>query len=308
MRRTSYPSLPLNGASYQVCHLIYENRMLNPKKTLNCRGKMLDLSQPQVMGILNVTPDSFYDGGRYNEASAILRQGERMLAEGAAIIDVGGMSSRPGAEIISDAEELRRVVPVVEGLARHFPEAIISIDTVKATVARESVAAGAHMINDISAGRFDAQLYPTVAEINVPYVLMHMQGTPGDMQQNPTYENVALEVLDFFIRETGKLRALGVKDIILDAGFGFGKTVAHNYQLLQNLHVFQILELPILAGLSRKSMVCRPLGIQPADALNGTTALHMVALQQGSRVLRVHDVREAMEVIKLWQELQKIEI
>lgn len=282
--------------------------MFHPRLTLNCNGKLLDLSQPQVMGILNVTPDSFFDGGKYDNMDAILRQAESMLAASAAILDVGGMSSRPGAEIISDAEELQRVIPVIEALAKHFPDALISIDTVKSAVARESVAAGASIVNDISAGRLDAQLYETVADLDVPYVLMHMQGTPGDMQKDPTYENVTLEVLDFFIEEVGKLRTLGVKDIILDAGFGFGKTVAHNYQLLRQLHIFKILDLPILTGLSRKSMVCRPLGVKPADALNGTTALHMVALQQGSRILRVHDVKEAMEVVKLWQELEKVEI
>lgn len=281
--------------------------MLHPKLTLQSKGRLLDLSKPVVMGILNVTPDSFFDGGKYNDESAMLRQAERMLAEGAAIIDVGGMSSRPGAEVISDAEELQRVIPAIELLHQYFPEAMLSIDTVKSSVVRESVAAGASIVNDISAGRLDAKLYETVAEMGVPYVLMHMQGTPGDMQKNPTYENVSLDVLDFFIREVRKLRALGVKDIVLDVGFGFGKTVSHNYQLLQNMHVFQILELPLLTGLSRKSMICRPLGIKPADALNGTTALHMVALQQGSRILRVHDVREAVEVIKIWQELEKVE-
>lgn len=279
--------------------------MLYPQRTLNCNGKLLDLEQPVVMGILNVTPDSFFDGGRYAGKSAVLQQVEKMLADGAAIIDVGGMSSRPGAEIISDEEELSRVIPVIEMIVKNFPDVIISIDTVKSMVARRSVEAGASIVNDISAGRLDDRLYETVAALGVPYVLMHMQGTPGDMQKNPVYEDVKQEVLDFFIREVGKLRALGIKDIILDVGFGFGKTVGHNFQLLRNLHVFQILDLPILTGLSRKSMVCRPLGIKPAQALNGTTALHMVALQQGSRILRAHDVREAMEVIKLWQQLER---
>ncbi len=278
--------------------------MDTPQMTLNCGGKLLSLETPIAMGILNVTPDSFYDGGRYADGSAMLRQAEKMLLEGAAIIDVGGMSSRPGAEVISKEEELKRVIPVVEKISRHFPEAIISIDTVQSAVAQHSVEAGARIVNDISAGRIDEQMYETVAALGVPYVLMHMQGTPGNMQQNPTYDDVVREILDFFIRETGKLRALGVKDILLDVGFGFGKTVKHNFQLLRNLHVFRILDLPILTGLSRKSMICRPLGIKPAEALNGTTALHMVALQQGSRILRVHDVREAMEVITLWQQLE----
>lgn len=281
--------------------------MFEPQGTLNCRGKLLDLEQPIVMGILNVTPDSFFDGGRYLGESAVLQQVEKMLTEGAAIIDIGGMSSRPGAEIISEEEELLRVIHVIELIVKYFPEAIISIDTVKSVVARRSIEAGASIVNDISAGRLDEKLYDTVADLSVPYVLMHMQGTPGNMQQNPVYEDVTCDVLDFFIQEVGKLRALGVKDIMLDPGFGFGKTVEHNFQLLRNLHVFQILDLPILTGLSRKSMVCRPLGVKPADALNGTTALHMVALQQGLRILRVHDVREAIEVIKLWQQLESVE-
>lgn len=280
--------------------------MFHPQRTLNCNGKLLDLEQPVVMGILNVTPDSFFDGGHYVGESAVLQQVESMLAAGASIIDIGGMSSRPGAKIISDEEELSRVIPVIELIIKKFPDIIISIDTVKSVVARRSTEAGVSIVNDISAGRLDKNLYETVADLGVPYVLMHMQGTPGDMQKNPVYEDVTQEVLDFFIREVGKLRTLGIKDIILDVGFGFGKTVEHNFQLLRNLHVFQILDLPILTGLSRKSMVCRTLDVTPTDALNGTTALHMVALQQGSRILRAHDVREAIEVIKLWQQLEQV--
>ena len=274
-----------------------------PRTTLRCQEKLLDLHQPVVMGILNVTPDSFYDGGRYVTQDAVLRQAEKMLNEGAAMLDVGGMSSRPGAAVISVEEETNRVVPVIEWLSTAFPEAVISIDTVHAAVAKAAVAAGASIVNDISAGRMDTALYETVAELGVPYILMHMQGTPGTMQQNPIYADVVQEVLDFFIAEVGRLRALGVQDIVLDPGFGFGKTVTHNYQLLSHLHIFQMLDLPILAGLSRKSMICRPLGIPPTEALNGTTALHMVALQQGARILRVHDVRDAVEVVRLWQEL-----
>lgn len=281
--------------------------MLDPKLTVNCKGQLLDLSQPLIMGILNVTPDSFFDGGKYNQETAVLQQVERMIAEGAAIIDIGGMSSRPGATIITDEEEIKRVIPFIELIVKHFPEAILSIDTVKSRVARESVAAGASIVNDISASRMDPLLYKTVAKLGVPYVLMHMQGKPGDMQKNPVYEDVTREVLDFFIQEIGTLRLLGVKDIIVDVGFGFGKTVEHNFQLLKNLHVFKILDVPILTGLSRKSMVCRPLDLKPEAALNGTTALHMVALQQGSKILRVHDVREAMEVIKLWQQIEMVD-
>lgn len=280
-------------------------KMLYPHLTLNCRGRLLPLHEPVVMGILNVTPDSFFDGGRYSSEQDALRQAERMLEEGAAIIDIGGMSSRPGAALIPVEEELSRVLPPIEAVAKAFPEAIISIDTIRAKVAREAVGAGASIVNDISAAAFDEALYETVAELKVPYILMHMQGSPKTMQQNPEYEDVVREVLDFFIAEIGKLRALGVKDIIVDPGFGFGKTVAHNYQLLKRMHVFGITELPILAGLSRKSMINKVLKTKPAHALNGTTALNMVALQQGAKILRVHDVRPAVETIKLWQQLEE---
>ena len=270
--------------------------------TLNCHGALLDLSRPLVMGILNVTADSFFDGGKYNGEDAVLQQASILLQEGASILDVGGASSRPGAAAVSEAEELQRVLPAIETILHHFPEALISVDTWRAKVARAALNAGASMVNDISAGALDPALFKTVAELGAPYVLMHMQGTPQTMQQNPHYEDVVTEVLDFFIQKTGTLRALGVKDIVLDPGFGFGKSVAHNFTLLKNLHVFQeVLGLPVLAGLSRKSMVCKPLGIPPAEALNGSTALHMVALQQGARILRAHDVREAVEVIKLWE-------
>ncbi|MCB0564163.1 MAG: dihydropteroate synthase [Phaeodactylibacter sp.] len=278
--------------------------MLNPRLTLNCRGKLLSLEQPVVMGILNVTPDSFYDGGKYTRKDAILHQAEAMLAEGASIIDVGGMSSRPGAEIISVEEELKRVIPAIESLLRRFPDTIFSVDTVQSRVAREAVAAGAAIVNDISAGRFDEQMYEVTGKLGVPYILMHMQGAPENMQQQPVYEDVVREVLDFFIAEVGKLRQAGVKDIILDPGFGFGKAVAHNYRLLREMHVFRILDYPLLAGLSRKSMINKVLGVSPAGALNGTTALHMVALQQGARILRVHDVLPAVETIKLWAQLE----
>lgn len=282
--------------------------MFAVRRTLNCKGRLLSLERPVVMGILNTTPDSFYDGGRHQNLDAALRQTEQMLSEGATIIDVGGMSSRPGAEQISIQEELRRVLPVTQAIAGRFPEAFISIDTVHAETAREAVAAGACMVNDISAGRLTEGMYETVAELEVPYILMHMQGRPETMQQQPQYEDVVREVLDFMIAEAGRLRAAGVKDILLDPGFGFGKTIAHNFQLLQNLHVMSILPYPVLAGISRKSMICRSLGIPPEEALNGTTALHVVALQQGARVLRVHDVAEAVQVMRLWELLQSAQL
>lgn len=281
--------------------------MFAVRRTLNCKGRLLSLERPVVMGILNTSPDSFYDGGRYQSLDAALRQTEQMLSEGAAIIDVGGMSSRPGAAQISIQEELRRVLPVIEAIAGRFPEAFISIDTVHAQTAREAVAAGACIVNDISAGRLTEGMYETVAELGVPYVLMHMQGRPETMQQQAQYDDVVQEVLDFLIAEVGRLQAAGVKDILLDPGFGFGKTIEHNFQLLQNLHVLGILPYPVLAGISRKSMIYRSLGIPPEEALNGTTALHIVALQQGALVLRVHDVAEAVQVVRLWEQLQSVQ-
>jgi dihydropteroate synthase len=280
--------------------------MIHNKLTINCKGKLLGLHQPIVMGVLNVTPDSFYDGGQYQQVDTILRQAEKMLTEGASIIDVGGMSSRPGAEIISEKEELHRVIPTIEHLAKHFPEAIISVDTLRANVAKQAVEAGASIVNDISASSLDAEMYATVAALGVPYVLMHMRGTPKTMQQNIDYQDVTQEVLSFLIQEVGKLRTLGVKDILLDIGFGFGKTVEQNYELLKKMHLFKMLDLPILVGISRKSMIYKVLQTSPKDALNGTSALHIVALQQGAKILRVHDVKEAMQVIQLWQQLEKV--
>ncbi len=226
--------------------------MTTVKNTLNCRGELLDLSRTVIMGIINRTPDSFYDGGRLASLDETLRQAERMLKDGAAILDVGGASSRPGAREVPEPEELNRVLPAIEQIKSQFPEALLSIDTWRARVAREAVAAGASIVNDISAGRFDADMYAAVADLRVPYILMHMQGTPQTMQQNPEYDHVVANVLDFFIRETGKLYALGIHDVVLDPGFGFGKTVEHNYQLLKNLNVFStVTGLPVLAGISR---------------------------------------------------------
>jgi dihydropteroate synthase len=276
--------------------------MARVQSSLNCKGQLLDLSHPTVMGILNVTPDSFFDGGKLADFSAVLKQAEQMLHDGASILDIGGASSRPGAVEVSASEEMQRVIPIIELLHQNFPEALLSVDTWRAAVARSAVDAGASLVNDISGGRLDAEMSDTVAQLGVPYVLMHMQGTPGDMQKSPQYENVVTEVLDFFIKKLELLRSMGVKDIVLDPGFGFGKSVEHNFALLKNVHVFQnVLNLPVLAGLSRKSMICKPLGVKPSDALNGTTALHMVALQQGANILRAHDVREAIEVIQLWE-------
>lgn len=280
--------------------------MLHQQYTLNCKGKLLDLSQPIIMGILNITPDSFFDGGKYMSNTSILGKATKMLEEGAQIIDIGGMSSRPGADFISVQEELDRILPAVEIINKHYPETIISIDTIRSAVAKQAVSSGACIINDISAGKFDDELFQTVAQLKVPYILMHMQGQPKNMQTNPDYKDIALEVLDFMIEKVGQLRALGVKDICIDPGFGFGKSLQHNYQLLKKMHIFKILELPILCGLSRKSMIYKLLNTTPDKALNGTSALHMIALQEGAKILRVHDVREAFEVIQLWQNLEKV--
>ncbi|OWY23980.1 dihydropteroate synthase [Sphingobacteriales bacterium UPWRP_1] len=281
-----------------------KNTLLPVNTTLNCGGKLLDLSKPAIMGILNVTPDSFYDGGRYLQGQAYLHRAEQLLAEGASVIDIGGMSSRPGAGIISTDEELKRVMPVVEAVCKRFPDAIVSIDTVRAQVATAAVQAGAGMVNDISAGSIDTGLLPAVAKLQVPYVLMHMQGIPETMQQSPEYRQVTEEIMQFFTAKLAILRNLGITDIVLDPGLGFGKTVAQNYRLLKDLHVFALAGLPLLVGLSRKSMVCKVLGVNPVQALNGSTALHMLALLNGASLLRVHDVKEAKEVIALFEQYQ----
>ncbi len=274
--------------------------MLVQQTTINCAGKLLDLSEPKIMGILNVTPDSFYDGGQLGNEQAILFQADKMMREGATILDIGGMSSRPGAEVISEEEELKRVLPAIKIVAENLPKAIISIDTVQGEVARQAVAHGAHIINDISAGQIDEGMYETVADLQVPYILMHMQGQPKTMQLNPNYDDIVHDVLDFFVGEIEDLRELGVKDIIIDPGFGFGKTIEHNYEMLSKMHTFQMMGVPILAGLSRKSMIYKALDCTPKEALNGTTALNIVALQQGAKILRVHDVKEAVECVTLF--------
>lgn len=256
------------------------------------------------MGIINATPDSFYGASRSMDIDGALKQAQQMISDGADMLDIGGMSSRPGAKLISVQEELQRVIPIIEAIHQQWSDIIISVDTIRAEVAQQAVKAGASIVNDISAGQFDANMYPTVADLRVPYILMHMQGKPQDMQVAPQYNNVVQNVLDFLIFEIEKLEKLGVNDIIIDPGFGFGKTVQHNYQLLQKMHVFEILEYPVLAGISRKSMIWKLLNSTPENVLEATTALHMVALQQGANILRVHDVRQAKEVIKLFFELR----
>ncbi len=280
--------------------------MLTPQTTLNCNGTLLDVISPIVMGILNLTPDSFFDGGQYQEEKKMLEQVEKMLLQGADIIDIGGMSSRPGAAFVSADEEIKRVIPAIQSIKKHFPEAILSVDTWRSSVAKASVEHGIGVINDISGGQFDKNLFETVASFkNIPFILMHIQGTPDTMQTAPHYDNILEDILKYFIEKTGQLRELGVKDIVLDPGFGFGKTIAHNYEILKNMHVFQIMDLIVLAGISRKSMIYKYLSIEPNEALSATSALHLVALQQGARILRAHDVKEAKEVIALHQLLQQ---
>jgi dihydropteroate synthase len=271
--------------------------------TINCKGQLLDLSIPKVMGIINVTPDSFFDGGKLTNTDAVLQHAERMLSEGADILDIGGMSSRPGAEIISAEEELKRVIAPLKSLVQHFPKAIISVDTIHAKVAEKSLQIGAHIINDISAGRFDKEMLPAVSKHRAPFIIMHMKGLPSDMQREPHYENVTTEVMDFFAERIEACRNVGINDPILDPGFGFGKSIGHNYTLLRNLSYFAQLNLPLVAGVSRKGMICKVLGINPEDALNGTTIVNTIALMRGAHILRVHDVKEAKQAIKVVQTL-----
>jgi len=280
-----------------------KNTIFSTKTTFNCHGHLLDLAVPVVMGIINVTPDSFYDGGRWNSEKELLLHAEKMLNEGARLLDIGGMSSRPGATEVTEEEELRRVVPAIVALNKNFPHAILSIDTWRSTVLNEAVAAGASMVNDISGGSKDPALWKTVAQLKIPYILMHMQGEPSTMQLNPAYQHAVREIFDWFKEKILQLNSCGIYDIILDPGFGFGKTVKHNFQLLHQLSVFQLFGLPILAGVSRKSMICKTLNLKPVQALNGTTVVNTIALLNGASILRVHDVKEALEAIHLIKEL-----
>lgn len=268
--------------------------------TLNCNGRLLVIDKPLVMGIINLTPDSFYEESRKQTGSELLRTAEKMLKEGASILDIGGQSSRPGSERISAGEEKKRVIPAIEAISKNFPNVFLSIDTFYAVVAREAVAAGACLVNDISAGTIDKDLWSTVSSLKVPYVLMHMKGEPQTMQKNPVYDHLTREVLDFLIKKSGELKKAGIYDIIVDPGFGFGKTAEHNLRLLRDLPVLQMLNAPILLGLSRKSTLSKLLGVPTEETLNGTTVLNTIGLMKGATILRVHDVREAVEAVKLY--------
>ena len=279
-----------------------KDTIFSTKKTLNLKGKLIDLRTPIVMGILNITPDSFYEKSRVNTERTLLGEAEQMLQSGATILDIGGYSSRPNAADISEEDELNRVVPAIKQVVNKFPEANISIDTFRSKVAQAAIDEGASIVNDISGGTADSNMFQTVAENDVSYVLMHMRGTPQTMSKMTDYENLLIDMTDFFVAQVGKLKSLGVKDIILDPGFGFAKKTNHNYEILKNLRYFQQLKLPLLVGLSRKSMIYKALDVSPEEALNGTSVLNTIALMNGAQILRVHDVREACETITLFKQ------
>lgn len=274
--------------------------------TLNCKGQLIDLSSPKVMGILNLTPDSFYDGGKYKDESTILSQVEKMLNEGATFIDLGGYSSKPGAEFVSEEEELRRVLPVIDLLSNKFPDIILSIDTFRSRVAKASVEAGGAMINDISAGILDPKMILTAAKLQVPYIMMHMRGTPQTMQQLTHYDDLLKEIISYFGERLALSKSHQLIDVVIDPGFGFAKTREQNFELLNRLELLHIVDRPLLVGLSRKSMIYKTLKISAQQALNGTTALHMISLTKGANILRVHDVKEAVECVTLFNQLRAV--
>ncbi len=283
--------------------------VIQSKNTLNINGKLMDLSVPRVMGILNLTPDSFYQPEGRNgqpDSCQILKEAEQMLKEGASFLDLGAYSSRPNAEHINETTESERLLPALKALVKEFPEAIISVDTFRSGIARKAVEHGAQLINDISAGELDQNMFETVASLKVPYILMHMKGTPQTMQQNPHYESLISEILQYFIQKIKKLNDLGAYELIIDPGFGFGKNLEHNYELLNKLDSLNILQLPVLAGFSRKSMIYKLLDSSPAEALNGTTVCNTIALLKGAKILRVHDVKPAMEAISLVGAMQAV--
>lgn len=270
---------------------------------INCKGQLIDLSTPKVMGILNVTPNSFFDGGKYSNEDEIISRVDKMLAEGATFIDIGAYSSKPSAEFVSEKEEIERIVPAIELILKHFPETLLSIDTFRAEVAKASIESGAAIINDIAAGELDDKMFDVIADYNVPYIMMHMRGNPQTMQSLTEYEDIVKEMLFYFSEKVHKARSLGINDLILDPGFGFAKTMDQNYEVLQKMELFNLLELPVLAGVSRKSMIYKTLNNTPQEALNGTTFLNTIALTKGAKILRVHDVKEAMECVTLFDKL-----
>jgi dihydropteroate synthase len=276
-------------------------------KYINIKGKLLDLGVPKVMGVINITPDSFYSGSRVTDEKNIIRTAIKMTEEGADILDIGGYSSRPGAADISVEEEKNRVLKAVQIVSREIPDTIISIDTFRAEIAREAIGAGAHIINDISGGEADSNMFDIVEKMNVPYIMMHMQGNPRTMQKNPVYDDVVADILKWFGERIFRLQSTGVKDIIIDPGFGFGKTIDQSFEMLQRLEDFSVAGLPLLIGISRKSLIWKTLNITPDEALNGTSVLNAVALMKGADILRVHDVKEAVQAVRLINEIKKSE-
>ena len=272
--------------------------------TINCKGQIIDLTTPKIMGILNITPNSFYDGGKYSLEKNAISQVEKMLKEGATFIDIGAYSSKPNAEFVSQEEELIRIIPVVKAILKEFPEAMLSIDTFRSSVAQECLNNGAALINDISAGSLDEKMMKLISKYNVPYIMMHLRGTPQTMQSQTNYEHLINEMITYFSDKVNKARSLGINDLIIDPGFGFAKTTDQNYEILSNLELFKVLELPILAGVSRKSMIYKPLEVTANDALNGTTVLNTISITKGANIIRVHDVKEALECIKLCEKLR----
>lgn len=273
--------------------------------TINCKGNLIDLNSPKIMGILNITPDSFYDGGRFKTDRDFLNQTQKMLEEGAQFIDLGAYSSRPGAKHISETEEKERLLPILKQILKNFPEALLSIDTFRSNIAKAAIENGAALINDISAGLLDKKMLDVIAALQVPYVMMHMQGTPQNMQKHPQYEDILLDINYYFSERVAAARRKHIHDIIIDPGFGFGKEMAHNFELLKKMELLGIHRLPILVGISRKSMIYKTLNVSPKEALNGTTALHSFTLNKGANILRVHDVKEAKECVTLWETLQQ---
>lgn len=273
------------------------------KTTINCKGTLIDLSMPKVMGILNVTPDSFYDGGKNDGIQTVIEQVRQMLHDGATFIDIGGYSSKPKAAFVSEAEELERVLPVIKSLVSEFPDILLSIDTFRSCVARAAVEAGAVIVNDISAGNLDENMMATVADLQVPYIMMHMRGTPETMQSLTTYTSLTREIIFYFSEKVELARSFGINDLIIDPGFGFAKTLDQNFELMHQLELFDVLELPLLSGISRKSMIYKTLDVTPQSSLNGTTFLNTVSLVKGAKILRVHDVKEAVECVKLFEKM-----
>jgi len=281
-----------------------KDKAFSHKKTLHLKGNLMDLSYPKVMGIINATPDSFYDGGRHVNENKAIASVKRMLEDGADIIDIGGYSTKPNSAEVSLEEERARVIPLIRSLIQLYPNIVISVDTFRSEIAKEAVKAGASIINDVSGGNLDEQMFATVAQLHVPYILMHMRGTPATMQSLTDYENLNKDVVFELSKKVQKLRSLQINDIIIDPGFGFAKSLGQNYEMLNNLSYFNVLEYPLLVGVSRKSMIYKLLGNEAAEALNGTTALNMAALLNGASILRVHDVKEAVETVKLFNQLK----